>query len=70
MKFINKYLEFEMMEEGGVLIMKIKLIAVSNELIVMWGEFGVDDFFDVGFVETVLERALITECKTVIAFVL
>lgn len=42
------------MKERGVLIMKIKLIVVSNELIVMWGEFGVHDFFDVGFVETVL----------------
>lgn len=39
---------------------------MCNELM---SEFLIDDMFDIGLIETVLEWALVTEDKTVITFV-
>lgn len=75
MEFINNYLEFKMKEKRGVLIIEIELIGLSNELKLicmcneLMSEFLIDDMFDIGLIETVLEWALVTEDKTVITFV-
>lgn len=67
MKFIDENLELEMKKKRGVLIVKIEVICMSDELM---GEFLVDDLFDIGLVQTVFKRTLVTEGKTLIAFVL
>lgn len=64
-----------MKEKRRVLIIKIKLIVIRNELELicmcneLMNEFLIDDMFDIGLIETVLEWALVTEDKTVITFV-
>ena len=61
MEFINNYLEFKMKEKRGVLIIEIELIGLSNELKLvgvsneLMSEFLIDDMFDIGLIETVLE---------------
>ena len=55
-----------MMVKRRILIGGIELVGIGNELI---GEFAVEDFFNVGLVETVLKGALVAEGQTVTALV-
>lgn len=67
MELIDKDLEFEMEKKGRVLILEIELVGMCNKLM---SELLVDDLSDIWFIETVFKWALITECKTMITFVM